>query len=80
MLNRFARMLTQNVLLLREADSDKIQITSLEWATLKRRYQDQLDTLRLEMGLQDGDSPIPAWPPASARRWRASRSSSTSTT
>ncbi len=54
-LNRFARILTQNVLLLREADQNKIQITSLEWATLKRRYQDQLDTLRLEMGLQDGD-------------------------
>jgi hypothetical protein len=43
------------VLLLREADRNKITISSLEWATLKRHYQDQLDTLRLEMGLQDGD-------------------------
>jgi len=54
-LSRFARILTQNVLLLREADRNKITISSLEWATLKRHYQDQLDTLRLEMGLQDGD-------------------------
>ena len=52
MLTRFARILTQNVLLLREADADKIAITPLEWAPLQRRYEGQLDTLRREMGLQ----------------------------
>jgi hypothetical protein len=55
MLTKFARILTQNVLLLREADANKIAISPLEWASLKRRYEDQLDTLRTEMGLQDGD-------------------------
>jgi parvulin-like peptidyl-prolyl isomerase len=55
MLTRFARILTQNVLLLREADANKIAISPLEWASLKRRYESQLDTLRNEMGLQDGD-------------------------
>jgi len=54
-LTRFARILTQNVLLLREADRNKIAITPLEWASLKRRYEDQIDTLRTEMGLQGGD-------------------------
>lgn len=55
MLTKFARILTQNVLLLREADANKIVISPLEWASLKRRYEDQLDTLRTEMGLQAGD-------------------------
>lgn len=55
MLTKFARILTQNVLLLRQADANKIAITPLEWATLKQRYESQLDTLRNEMGLQDGD-------------------------
>jgi len=55
MLTRFAKILTQNVLLLREADANKITISPLEWETLKRRYQSQLDTLKAEMGLQDGD-------------------------
>ena len=55
MLTKFARILTQNVLLLREADANKIAITPLEWASLKRHYEGQLDTLRAEMGLQEGD-------------------------
>jgi hypothetical protein len=55
MLSKFARILTQNVLLLREADANKIAITPLEWASLKRHYEGQLDTLRAEMGLQAGD-------------------------
>jgi PPIC-type peptidyl-prolyl cis-trans isomerase-like protein len=54
-LTRFARILTQNVLLLREADRNKIAITPLEWASLKGRYEEQIDTLRTEMGLQNGD-------------------------
>ena len=74
MLTKFARILTQNVLLLREADANKIAITPLEWATLKRHYEGQLDTLRAEMGLQDGrrDGRVLALP--SGRRWPGSRS------
>jgi peptidyl-prolyl cis-trans isomerase D len=54
-LSKFARILTQNVLLLREAEANKIAITPLEWAELKQRYESQLDTLKTEMGLQGGD-------------------------
>jgi PPIC-type peptidyl-prolyl cis-trans isomerase-like protein len=55
MLNRFARILTQNVLLLRQADSAKITVSPLEWATMERRYQAQLDTLKGEMDLNASD-------------------------
>jgi hypothetical protein len=60
MLIRFARILTQNVLLLREADSAKIVVSPLEWATMQRRYQSQLDTLKGEMGLDASDVTDPA--------------------
>jgi hypothetical protein len=55
MLHRFARVLTQNVLLLREADRGGMKITQLEWASLERRYRAQLDTLRTEMDLGGSD-------------------------
>lgn len=55
MLHRFARVLTQNVLLLREADRAGMKITPLEWASLERRYHSQLDTLRTEMDLTGSD-------------------------
>ncbi|HUR96045.1 MAG TPA: peptidylprolyl isomerase [Gemmatimonadales bacterium] len=55
MLTKFARILTQNVLLLREAEANKVAITPIEWASLKRHYESQLDTLRTEMNLQGGD-------------------------
>jgi hypothetical protein len=51
MLTRFARVLSQNVLLLRQADSANIRITSAEWKTLADGYRAQVDTLRREMGL-----------------------------
>jgi PPIC-type peptidyl-prolyl cis-trans isomerase-like protein len=59
MLNQFARILTQNVLLLEQADSAKIRVTPEEWQGLQSRYRAQLDTLRAEMGLDSaalGDS------------------------
>jgi len=59
MLTQFARILTQNVLLLEQADSAKVHITSVEWKGLEARYRANLDTLRGEMGLDDatlGDS------------------------
>jgi hypothetical protein len=53
MLTQFARVLSQNVLLLREAEKAGIEITPLEWADLKRRYLTALDTLKSEMRLSD---------------------------
>ena len=61
MLTQFARILTQNVLLLEQADSAKINITPEEWQSLQARYRSQIDTLRAEMGLDDstlGDSSV----------------------
>jgi hypothetical protein len=51
MLTQFAKILTQNVLLLRQADSAGIKITPEEWQGLQSRYRSQLDTLRADMGL-----------------------------
>jgi hypothetical protein len=53
MLTQFAKILTQNVLLLRQADSAGINVTAEEWQGLQGRYRSQLDTLRAEMGLAD---------------------------
>ena len=61
MLTQFAKILTQNVLLLEQADSAKISITPEEWQGLQARYRSQIDTLRAEMGLDDstlGDSSV----------------------
>ena len=52
MLTKFVKILTQNVLLIRDADRNKITITPVEWASLKQRYESQLDTLKTEMDLQ----------------------------
>jgi hypothetical protein len=54
MLTQFAKILTQNVLLLRQADSAGIRVSAEEWQGLQARYRSQLDTLRAEMGLADG--------------------------
>lgn len=51
MLTRFAKVLSQNVILLRQADSAKIRITPEEWKTMVNGYRSQLDTLQAEMGL-----------------------------
>jgi hypothetical protein len=51
MLTQFARVLSQNVLLLRQADSAKIQVTPAEWEAMAATYRAQVDTLRMEMGL-----------------------------
>jgi len=51
MLTQFAKILTQNILLLRQADSAKIGVTPAEWKGMEQRYRGQLDTLRTEMGL-----------------------------
>jgi len=51
MLTQFARVLSQNLLLLRQADSAKIQVTPEEWKTIAAGFRAQVDTLRAEMGL-----------------------------
>jgi PPIC-type PPIASE domain len=51
MLTQFAKILAQNVVLLRQADSAKIGVTPEEWKGLQEHYRGQLDTLRTEMGL-----------------------------
>jgi parvulin-like peptidyl-prolyl cis-trans isomerase-like protein len=63
MLTQFAKILTQNVLLLEQADSAKINITPAEWQGLQARYRSQIDTLRAEMDLDEstlGDSSVAA--------------------
>jgi hypothetical protein len=51
MLNRFARILTQNVLLLRQADSAGVGLTGEEWNGISTEYRANLDTLSAMMGL-----------------------------
>ena len=51
MLNRFARLVAQNVLLLHQADSAGITVTPEEWSSLRSQYESQLDSLKAEMGL-----------------------------
>ena len=79
-LTQFARILTQNVLLLREADAAKIRSPGAEWKTCKRHY------LAPARHAQDGDGTHRSGPDrhdgrprGSDRRSPASRWSSTST-
>jgi PPIC-type peptidyl-prolyl cis-trans isomerase-like protein len=51
MLTQFARVLAQNQLLLRQADSAKIRVTAEEWNNLAAGYRAKIDSLRAEMGL-----------------------------
>jgi hypothetical protein len=62
MLSQFARVLTQNVLLIKSADAAGMTITPDEWNMLRGRYLMQLDTLEAEMDLKAPeltDSTIP---------------------
>ncbi len=51
MLRQFAKVLAQNTLLLREADSAGIRTTPAEWNSLQLRFRAQIDTLLAEIGL-----------------------------
>jgi PPIC-type PPIASE domain len=55
MLTGFARVLALNTLLLRQADSAKVQPTPDEWQQLYSRYTAAIDSLQSDMGLA-GDS------------------------
>ncbi len=52
MMNRFARILSQNVLLLRQADSAGIGLTGEEWQSITTEYRANLDTLSATMGFE----------------------------
>jgi len=54
-LSQFARVLSLNVLLLRQADSAKVQITPPEWQGIYGRYTSTIDSLKSDMVLK-GDS------------------------
>ena len=73
MLGKFARLLTQNVLLLREADSAGIKITVEEWTGLRARYQGQLDSLKAEMGLDAAEASDSTASPAEREKAAALR-------
>lgn len=54
-LGQFAKVLSLNLLLLRQADSAKVHITGPEWKELYGRYTGGIDSLKQDMGLA-GDS------------------------
>ena len=53
-LERFAKILTTNVLLVRQADSAGVTITPEEWASVNQYYRFAVDSLRSEMDLSSG--------------------------
>jgi len=57
MLSRFARVLSLNLLLLRQADSAGIRLTRDEWSDLYGRYTASLDSLKTEMAIAPGAGP-----------------------
>jgi hypothetical protein len=59
-LTRFAKLIGQNKLLLAEADSAGVRVSPDEWAGMVQRYRAQLDTLRLTLGIAEGEIADPA--------------------
>jgi hypothetical protein len=58
-LRQFARVLSLNLLLLRQADSAKVQVTPDEWKQLYGRYTEAIDSLRIDMGFTAADTALP---------------------
>ena len=58
-LRQFARVLSLNLLLLRQADSAKVNVTPDEWKQLYARYTDAVDSLRSDMGFTAADTALP---------------------
>jgi hypothetical protein len=50
-LTHYARVVSQNEMLLQEADSAHVGPTAVEWAGLEQQYRAQVDSLKSEMGL-----------------------------
>lgn len=57
---QFAQLITQNQLLLRQADSAGVRVPAAEWASMLQRYQAQVDSLRTAIGLTESDLSDPA--------------------
>jgi PPIC-type peptidyl-prolyl cis-trans isomerase-like protein len=55
-LAQFAKVLSLNLLLLRQADSAKVALTEAEWKMLFDRYTGGIDSLRGDMGVSATDS------------------------
>jgi hypothetical protein len=58
-LRQFARVLSLNLLLLREADSAKVAVSPDEWKQLYGRYTEAVDSLRTELGFTPADTALP---------------------
>ena len=60
-LKGFARVLAQNLLLLREAERNNIQVAPEEWQSIRQRYSAVLDSVRAEIrfGEEVTDSSVP---------------------
>jgi hypothetical protein len=58
-LRQFARVLSLNLLLLKQADSAKVNITPDEWKQLYARYTDAVDSLKSDMGFTAADTTLP---------------------
>jgi hypothetical protein len=56
----FARLITQNQLLLLQADSAGIHVPAAQWADMKARYDGQIDSLRILLGLNEHELTDPA--------------------
>lgn len=50
-LERFAKILTTNVLLVRQADSAGVKVTPAEWGQIDQFYKFSIDSLRMDMDL-----------------------------
>jgi hypothetical protein len=50
-LKQIAKIFTQNILLLQQADSARISLTPVEWAGLVEAHRAEIDTLRAALGL-----------------------------
>jgi hypothetical protein len=58
-LRQFARVLSLNLLLLRQADSAKVGVSPDEWKQLYQQYTNDVDSLRAEMGFTAADTALP---------------------
>ncbi len=54
-LTQFAKVIGQNTLLLRQADSAGIRLTAEEWSEVMQKYQAQVDTLKMGLDLAGPD-------------------------
>lgn len=56
----FARLITQNQLLLEQADSAGVTVPPEQWADMRARYKGQIDSLRILLGITESELNDPA--------------------